>query len=220
MFLATLWHSEILTTRVTKISRSYTCWRRYALHWVLLLLLLCLNIQYLHIMITQMRACFSHCNDHHNYHVNVNWDMVSRNDLDKYCMITDQFLSRKLSYVLKVLRVPMGLVQMRIISMISILCIILSVFSKLLILASLTQKREETIMPISFLDGMIMYQIYIVLLEKCSFLWKVNGKPRNGALYEAMKTSRSRFKLALRICKANGNQMRADSMAHYKSIVT
>ena len=45
-------------------------------------------------------------------------------------------------------------------------------------------------------------------------LWRVNGKPKHGPFYELMRTSRARFKYALRACRKNEATHRADAMAN------
>ena len=47
---------------------------------------------------------------------------------------------------------------------------------------------------------------YAVGIQK-SLLWKQNGSIRSGDLYEDMKSSRQRFKLALRYCRANAEDI-------------
>jgi hypothetical protein len=44
-------------------------------------------------------------------------------------------------------------------------------------------------------------------------MWRDNGKLRHGPLYTFMRTSRSRFKYAMRKCKNNEKQLRADAVA-------
>ena len=44
-------------------------------------------------------------------------------------------------------------------------------------------------------------------------LWRNCGKPRSGFCFENMKTSRAQFKLALRYCKANVEEMKANACA-------
>ena len=43
--------------------------------------------------------------------------------------------------------------------------------------------------------------------------WVVDGKDRIGFIYEMMKITRAKFKLALRYCKANEEMMRCDALA-------
>ena len=43
--------------------------------------------------------------------------------------------------------------------------------------------------------------------------WNLNNKPRNGPIYEAMRTARARFKYALRFVKKQEDIARADSLA-------
>ena len=44
-------------------------------------------------------------------------------------------------------------------------------------------------------------------------LWSANGKPRQGELFESMKTTRARFKYAMRFIKRNENSLRSDAIA-------
>ncbi len=44
-------------------------------------------------------------------------------------------------------------------------------------------------------------------------LWQNNSKPRQGALFQLMQTTRARFKSALRYCRANESRARADALA-------
>ena len=46
------------------------------------------------------------------------------------------------------------------------------------------------------------------------FMWKHAGQPKHGPIYEIMRKSRSQFKYALRSCKRNEDNMRADAMAN------
>jgi len=41
----------------------------------------------------------------------------------------------------------------------------------------------------------------------------INGKPRSGHIYEIMKITRAKFKLALRYCKTNEERFRCDALA-------
>ena len=43
--------------------------------------------------------------------------------------------------------------------------------------------------------------------------WNLNNKPRNGPIYEAMRTTRAHFKYALRFVKKQEDNARADSLA-------
>ena len=44
--------------------------------------------------------------------------------------------------------------------------------------------------------------------------WTVHGRPRYGLLFDAMKSSRARFKYTLRQCKRSENRAKADAMAN------
>ena len=44
-------------------------------------------------------------------------------------------------------------------------------------------------------------------------LWCINGKPRQGYVYEAMRRSKSQFKYALRQCKRREDNIKADRLA-------
>ena len=43
--------------------------------------------------------------------------------------------------------------------------------------------------------------------------WRANGSPREGPIAATMRTSRARFKLALRECKINEDRIKAEAMA-------
>ena len=43
--------------------------------------------------------------------------------------------------------------------------------------------------------------------------WNLNNKPRNGPIYQAMRTTRAHFKYALRFVKKQEDTTRADSLA-------
>ena len=45
-------------------------------------------------------------------------------------------------------------------------------------------------------------------------LWRGNGKPHMGYLFNTMRSSRARFKLALRECKVQQSRHTADKLAH------
>ena len=44
--------------------------------------------------------------------------------------------------------------------------------------------------------------------------WSNEGKPRQGSLYDEMRVTRARFKLALRYCKQNQEALKADALAN------
>ena len=43
--------------------------------------------------------------------------------------------------------------------------------------------------------------------RKNFLLWHINGQLRSGVIFEAMKTSRARFKRAAKFCKKNENML-------------
>ena len=45
-------------------------------------------------------------------------------------------------------------------------------------------------------------------------MWRINGKPRQGQIFESMKVARSRFKYARRAVARNEESLRADALAH------
>ena len=48
----------------------------------------------------------------------------------------------------------------------------------------------------------------------CFLLWNSYGKPKHGPIFDLMRRSRSRFKLALKNCRKHEKQSRADAMAN------
>ena len=46
------------------------------------------------------------------------------------------------------------------------------------------------------------------------FLWKECGSPRNGEIAQFMKSTRSRYRYAIRFVKKNEEIMRKNAMAH------
>ena len=59
-----------------------------------------------------------------------------------------------------------------------------------------------------------MLNKYIINQAREAFLiWKVNGKPRYGVLFEIMKTTRAHFKLCLRQSRESDSQAKADALA-------
>ena len=60
----------------------------------------------------------------------------------------------------------------------------------------------------------LLYLLYFYFTYFTYFLlWRNDGKPRSGFYFENMKTSRAQFKLALRYCKTNVEEMKANACA-------
>ena len=54
---------------------------------------------------------------------------------------------------------------------------------------------------------------YHSIARDAFLMWRDNGSPRQGPIFELMKKTRAKFKYALKICKANEIHIRADGLA-------
>ena len=54
---------------------------------------------------------------------------------------------------------------------------------------------------------------YHAIARDAFLLWRDSGSPRQGPIFDLMRTSRAKFKYVFKICKNSESQMRANALA-------
>ena len=71
--------------------------------------------------------------------------------------------------------------------------------------------KNSSFRPIAGWNGYV--QEHYSIAQDALLWWKFHNKPTNGAIYHNMRSSKSRFKYALRAVKRSEEEIRADAMA-------